>query len=505
MKFRTWIAAFGLLLLLTVAASAQGACTSIFSFGTVPTPGQWQNCLAGKQDLLGYTPVNTAGSVMTGRLSTTAATINRSGFQIQVGVAPGSPVDGDMWMTAAGLYVRVNGVTVGPLAAAASLPSVIQGDMLYGSAPGVILALAKNTSATRYLSNTGASNNPAWAQVNLANGVTGNLPPANLNSGTSASSSTFWRGDGTWATPAGAGTVTSVGGTYPLCGTVTGAGSLSYCGPTFSGVLAFVNSGTLSFKPSKGDLIRINGTVFAIPTAGIAGCTTTSAFVNGVGASTLGNSTTYYVYAFSNSGTVTCDFRTDGNGHIADTTAGNLGTEVRVSAGTTPDPTRSLIGMIRTSAGGAFVPNSISQTFVRSWFNEPPISMNNPFTVSPTTTSTTYAVLSTDFTLEWLQFSGEIIRLSLMGEMFNNTGGQGIIASVGIDSTTTASEAFSAITQNTGGQGYPLAFSLPASGLTEGYHIAHPLALVSANQGTIAGSVTQGLRTTFSATIDRRT
>ena len=59
-----------------------------------------------------------------------------------------------------------------------------EGDIVYATGANALARLAKDANPTRSLTNTGTNNVPAWAQVALATGVSGQLPVGSGGTGT---------------------------------------------------------------------------------------------------------------------------------------------------------------------------------------------------------------------------------------------------------------------------------------------------------------------------------
>lgn len=99
------------------------------------------------------------------------------------GNASGAPTWGavDLAADVTGTLPVTNGGT--------GLATLAQGDLLYASAADTLAALAKSTTATRYLANTGTDNAPVWDQIDLSNGVTGTLLPGQGGTGATATPS----------------------------------------------------------------------------------------------------------------------------------------------------------------------------------------------------------------------------------------------------------------------------------------------------------------------------
>jgi hypothetical protein len=130
--------------------------------------------------------------------------------------------------------------------------------------------------------------------------------------------------------------------------------------PFEHGRLRYVSTSALSFLPFKGDLLKINGLVYRIPSSGVVGLANTGVFVDGVAGQNLAGNKLYYVYVFSNAangGALTADF--SATVHATSAASGNVGVEIKSG-----DNTRSLLGMVYITGALQFASNLVS-----SWFN----------------------------------------------------------------------------------------------------------------------------------------
>lgn len=150
--------------------------------------------------------------------------------------------------------------------------SATQGSIIYAASSVQYTTLAKDANATRYLSNTGTTNNPAWAQVNVTNGITGAVPAANGGTG----QSTYAIGD---LIQASAATTLSklaavATGNVLISGGVTTVSSWGKVGLTthVSGVLPVANGGTNASTASITSFNNITG----YTAAGATGTTSTN-------------------------------------------------------------------------------------------------------------------------------------------------------------------------------------------------------------------------------------
>ena len=128
----------------------------------------------------GYTPILIYSSSTTSNVPSAGNLTNSTlGSELAINIT-----DGKLFYKDNANNVQVIGwKTVPTTAGGTGLTSYSQGDLLYYNTGTTLTVLSKNTTATRYLSNTGSNNNPAWAQVDLSNGVTGTLPAGNGGTG----------------------------------------------------------------------------------------------------------------------------------------------------------------------------------------------------------------------------------------------------------------------------------------------------------------------------------
>lgn len=207
--------------------------------------------------------------------------------------------------------------------------------------------------------------------------------------------------------------------------------------------LSFVSATSLALTPVGGQNLSIAGLPQTVPTAGV---TISNA---GLAASTL-----YYVYAAMSAGAMVLELSTTGH-----TATGGIETK-------TGDTSRTLVGMVRTTAATQFA-DDLTNVLVLSWFNRRRKVGKAKFTANRTAlaSANVFAEVNAEIRVNFLTWGDEYVRQVITGGWTINGAGTGY-GYASIDGSTAGQRSWCAMSANTTG-----AFaSIDEQLVAEGYH-----------------------------------
>ena len=235
----------------------------------------------------------------------------------------------------------------------------------------------------------------------------------------------------------------------------------------------------LLLSPYGGNSLIVNGRSCTIPDAGVA-----------LAPTSLLATTLYYIYAVATAGVIT-SLEASTTGHSADTAAGNKGVEIK-----TGDSTRSLVGMAYVKTAATFA-DSITQRFVRSWFNRPAQNVLNAFTANRSTTSGSFTEVNAEIRNEFVCWADDGITSSVQGSANNIVANAYTLTAIGWNGaadahTSNSTASATGLIQNCSTTGFKT--------LSEGYNYSTVMGAVSGGTGNWQGGIS-GVYTSISTKI----